>query len=83
MTAGDNDATTLCHPAALTEDRCGVLVARPRISARPSGLSGLGEQLVQVRGADGLNQVSLDPHLAREFATGVLTAKHSALSNAA
>src|SRR5207253_1346556 len=33
-----------------------------------------GEQLVQARGADGLDQVSLDPRLTREFAAGVLTA---------
>lgn len=44
----------------------------PSISARHSSVSGSGEQLVQVRGADGLDQVSLDPHLAREFAAGVL-----------
>src|SRR5437660_5752332 len=32
-----------------------------------------GEQLVQGRGADGLDQVSLDPRLAREFPARVLT----------
>jgi len=37
------------------------------------GLKGSGEQLVQVRGANGLDQVPLDPRLAREFAAGMLT----------
>ena len=32
-----------------------------------------GKQLGQVRGADGLDQVPLDPGLARELATGMLT----------
>lgn len=44
------------------------------ISTRPFELSRSGEQLVQVRRTDGLDQVPLDPHLARELAAGVLTA---------
>jgi len=69
--------STLCHRAALTEYLSGVLVAGPpqgihSINARTSDLSGSREQPVQVRGADGLDQVPLDPRLAREFAAGML-----------
>lgn len=44
-----------------------------RRGSAQSAPAGSGEQLGQVRGADGLDQVPLDPGLAREFATGMLT----------
>ena len=39
--AGDNDASTLCHPAPLTEDRRGVRVAGPRRGIPASALNPL------------------------------------------
>jgi hypothetical protein len=77
--AGDNDAIYIASFSGIDRGSlwraCSSPASRnPSISARPFGLSRSGEQLVQIRRADGLDQVPLDPHLAREFAAGVLTA---------
>jgi hypothetical protein len=76
---GDNDCNHIVSSNGIDQGSlrraCGWPASRnPSISARLFGLSGSGEQLVQVRRADGLNKVSLDPRLARQFAAGVLTA---------
>ena len=49
----------------------GQVVTREESSTRAG--FGSGEQLVQGRGGDGLDQVALDPGLTRELAAGVRT----------